>query len=69
MLFQKFHYLNVYLEILKIEFVLFDLVYEEVIRYGIKEHVTHYISSKQDEIKHVLFEIFFYQIRVRVFIT
>lgn len=67
MLFQKFHYLNVYLEILKIEFVLFDLVYKEVIRYGIKEHVTHYISSKQDEIK--LFEIFFYQIRVRVFIT
>lgn len=53
-------YSNVYLEILKIEFVffVFHLVYEKVI-IGIKEHVTHYISSKQDGIKRVPSEIFF----------
>lgn len=41
-IFQKFQiqiFLNVYLEISKIEFVLFDLVCEKVIRYGIEKNM------------------------------
>lgn len=63
MLSQKFqiHYIRTYIWRywrLNLFFFVFHLVYEKVI-IGIKEHVTHYISSKQDGIKRVPSEIFF----------